>query len=98
MTKKVVLVWFRNDLRIQDIEILHDAVQKGDIVIPVYFFAPRYFKVNKAGFQKTGITRAKFLLEAVNSFKSTLQEIGADLLVFHEKPEDIIGTLCEKYE
>jgi len=98
MTKKVILVWFRNDLRIHDNEILHEAVQKGDIVIPVYFFDPRYFKINDAGFQNTGITRAKFLLEAVNNFKSTLQEIGADLLVFHEKPEDIIGTLCAKYE
>ncbi|HLT86841.1 MAG TPA: deoxyribodipyrimidine photo-lyase [Sphingobacterium sp.] len=98
MTKKVILVWFRNDLRVHDNEILHEAVQKGDIVIPVYFFDPRYFRTNDLGFQKTGIIRAKFLLDSVAHFKFTLQEIGADLLVFHGKPEDIIGTLCAKYE
>ncbi|TYR32957.1 deoxyribodipyrimidine photolyase [Sphingobacterium phlebotomi] len=98
MTKKVILVWFRNDLRVHDNEILHEAVQKGDIVIPVYFFDPRYFRTNDLKFQNTGIIRAKFLLDTVAHFKYTLQEIGADLLVFHEKPEDVMGTLCAKYE
>ncbi|WP_082785066.1 deoxyribodipyrimidine photo-lyase [Sphingobacterium populi] len=30
--KKVVLVWFRNDLRLHDNEILLEAVQKADII------------------------------------------------------------------
>ncbi|PRD57193.1 deoxyribodipyrimidine photo-lyase [Sphingobacterium gobiense] len=98
MTKKVILVWFRNDLRVHDNEILYEAVQKGDIVIPVYFFDPRYFKTNELGFQNTGVIRAKFLLDSVAHLKSTLQGIGADLLVFNGKPEDEIGILCAKYE
>lgn len=98
MTKKVILVWFRNDLRVHDNEVLHEAVQKGDIVIPVYFFDPRYFGINELGFQNTGIIRAKFLLDSVEHLKSTLKKIGADLLVFHAQPEDIIDTLCAKYE
>src|SRR5690606_14227976 len=98
MTKKVIVVWFRNDLRIHDNEILHEAVQKGDILRPVYFFDPRYFKLNDIGLQNTGILRTLFLIDAVTQFKSTLQKIGADLLVFHDKPEDIIDTLCAKYE
>lgn len=98
MTKKVILVWFRNDLRVRDNEILHEAVQKGDIVIPVYFFDPRYFTANDSGFQNTGALRAQFLLDTVTHFKSSLQEIGADLLVFQGIPEELIGTLCAKYE
>lgn len=98
MTKKIILVWFRNDLRVHDNEVLYEAVQKGDIVIPVYFFDPRYFKTNSFGFKNTGIARAQFILDSVRHFKTTLQNIGADLLVFHGKPEDIIGTLCAKYE
>lgn len=98
MTKKVILVWFRNDLRIHDNEILHEAVQKGDIVIPVYFFDPRYFRTNDLGFRNTGVLRAQFLLDAVAHFKSGLQKIGADLLVFYGMPEDLIGTLCAKYD
>ena len=98
MVKKVILVWFRNDLRVHDNEVLHEAVQKGDIVIPVYFFDPRYFVKDELGFRNTGIVRASFLLDSVKHFKLSLQKLGADLLVFHDKPEDVIGTLCAKYE
>src|SRR5690606_299509 len=98
MTKKVILIWFRNDLRVQDNEILAEAVNKADIVIPVYFFDPRYFKQNHLGFQNTGAMRAQFLIETVQAFKRSLQELGADLLAYHGKPEDYIGTLCAKYD
>jgi deoxyribodipyrimidine photo-lyase len=98
MTKKVILIWFRNDLRIHDNEILFEAVERGDIVIPVYFFDPRYFRASDSGFRNTGISRAIFLRETVVSFKQSLQDMGADLLVFHGKPEDILGTLCAKYD
>src|SRR5690606_5384525 len=96
MTKKVILIWFRNDLRVQDNEILAEAVNKADIVIPVYFFDPRYFKQNHLGFQNTGAMRAQFLIETVQAFKRSLQELGADLLAYHGKPEDYIGTLFAK--
>lgn len=98
MAKKVILLWFRNDLRILDNEILFEAANKSDIVIPVYFFDPRYFSANNFGFRNTGIQRARFLLESVQHFKASLQQIGADLLVFQGKPEDLIGTLCAKYD
>ena len=98
MTKKVILVWFRNDLRIHDNEILLEAVTKGNIVIPVYFFDPRYFTANKFGHQNTGVLRAQFLRECVEQLKSKLQNLGSDLLVFHAKPEDLLPTLCAKYE
>ncbi|MGO1243661.1 MAG: deoxyribodipyrimidine photo-lyase [Sphingobacterium sp.] len=98
MTKKVILVWFRNDLRVQDNEILSEAVNKADITIPVYFFDPRYFKTNDDGFQNTGILRTQFLIETVQALKHSLQELGADLLTFIGKPEDHLGTLCAKYD
>jgi len=94
----VILIWFRNDLRIHDNEILFEAVERGDIVIPVYFFDPRYFRDNSNGLKSTGIARANFLRETVISFKQSLQNLGADLLVFHGKPEDMLGTLCAKYD
>lgn len=98
MTKKVILIWFRNDLRIHDNEILFEAVHKGDIVIPVYFFDPRYFKTNALGFENTGVLRAKFLIETVAKLKENLQQLGGDLLVFHGKAEELLSTLCAKYD
>jgi len=97
MAKKMILVWFRNDLRMHDNEILWDAVQKADVVIPVYVFDPRYFGKNAFGFYRTGVRRAKFLLESVAHLKRKFQETGADLLVFQGRPEDILGKVCAKY-
>ena len=50
MSKKVVLVWFRNDLRLHDNEVLTEAIAKSDLIIPVYCFDPRYFHKNKFQF------------------------------------------------
>lgn len=96
--KKVILVWFRNDLRLHDNEILLEAVQKADVVIPVYCFDPRYFTLNKFGNKNTGILRAQFLLETVAAFKADLQGIQGDLLTYLGYPEEIIPRLATKYE
>ena len=62
MSEKTILVWFRNDLRIHDNEILLEAVRKADKVLPVYCFDPYYFQRTTSGISKTGSFRARFLL------------------------------------
>ena len=62
MSEKTILVWFRNDLRIHDNEILFEAAKKADKVLPVYCFDPFYFKTTELGLRKTGNIRARFLL------------------------------------
>ena len=47
------LVWFRNNLRIQDNVSLKKAIDNHNKVIAVYFFDPKYFSVDKFGFKKT---------------------------------------------
>ncbi len=96
--KKVVLVWFRNDLRLHDNEILLEAVQKADLVIPVYCFDPRYYNTNKYGGKNTGALRAQFILETVQSFKESLRDLGGDLLTYYGYPEEIIPRLAVKYD
>ncbi|MGB7527603.1 MULTISPECIES: deoxyribodipyrimidine photo-lyase [Sphingobacterium] len=98
MSKKVVLVWFRNDLRLHDNEVLTEAITKSDLIIPVYCFDPRYFRKNKFQFNNTGIKRAQFLLESVLDLKEKLLSMGSDLMTFVGKPEDILPILCAKYE
>ncbi len=98
MSKKVVLVWFRNDLRLHDNEVLTEAIAKSDLIIPVYCFDPRYFHKNKFQFNNTGIKRAQFLLESVLDLKEKLLSMGSDLMTFVGKPEDILPILCAKYE
>ena len=43
MNEKTILVWFRNDLRIHDNELLTEAIRKADKVLPVFCFDPFYF-------------------------------------------------------
>ncbi|MEJ7779513.1 MAG: DASH family cryptochrome [Daejeonella sp.] len=98
MSGKTILVWFRKDLRIHDNEILTEAVRKGDIVVPVYFFDPRLFETTSFHTRKTGVIRAKFLIECVADLQRSLQKLGADLIIRTGKPEDLLPELVTKYE
>ena len=69
-----ILLWFRNDLRLHDNQILAFAANFGKKggksanntkeVIPIYCFDPRYFNKSESqtayDTRKTGIVRAKF--------------------------------------
>lgn len=92
------LVWFRNDLRVSDNEVLLRACQNNDRVIAVYFFDPKYFRTTKYGFKKTGKYRAQFLIKSVRELRKNLQNLNIPLLVFQEKPEIQIPELISKYE
>ncbi|WP_040625886.1 DASH family cryptochrome [Mucilaginibacter paludis] len=97
MSEKTILVWFRNDLRIHDNEILVEALRKADKVLPVFCFDNFYFKITRYGTRKTGDFRTRFLLEAVADLRKTLQQHGAELIVRSGDPVDIIPQLAEEY-
>jgi deoxyribodipyrimidine photo-lyase len=99
MQKKQVkhLVWFRNDLRINDNEVLTKAAHNTHSLLAVYCLDPRQFETDPFGFKKTEKFRAKFLLETLVNLKHNLKTKGVSLLVFLDKPEDIIPKLCEAY-
>ena len=98
MSKRVILTWFRNDLRTHDNEVLHSAVEKADFIIPVYIFDPRYYQKNKNGFLNTGDLRQQYTYHTVLALKQKLQALGGDLLVYEGLPEEIIPTLVQKYD
>jgi deoxyribodipyrimidine photo-lyase len=97
MSGKTILVWFRNDLRIHDNEILIEATQKAIQIIPVFCFDPRYYVKSDLGNLKTGNFRAQFINESVQDLKNSLQKLGGDLLIVQGSPEELIPQLCQKY-
>ena len=97
MSKKI-LVWFRNDLRLHDNEMLVDAIAKSDSILPVYILDHRFFGETKYGTLKTGNIRAQFILESVLGLRNALKQIGGNLLVAEGNPEDIIPQLVQEYE
>jgi deoxyribodipyrimidine photo-lyase len=97
MSKKI-LVWFRNDLRLHDNEMLVEAIAKSDSILPVYILDHRLFGETKYGTLKTGNIRAQFILESVLGLRNSLKQIGGNLLIAAGKPEDIIPQLVQEYE
>lgn len=91
------LVWFRNDLRTYDNLALNEACQKEKKVIAIYCFDPRQFEKDCFGFKKTEKFRAKFLIETVFNLKDNLKIFNIPLLIFNQKPEEIIPEICQKY-
>ncbi len=95
---KIGLVWFRNNLRIQDNTVLRNAINNHQHVIAIYCFDPRHFAYSKYGFKKTEKFRAKFLIETVKDLKENLASINVELFVYFERPEVAIKTLIQYFE
>ena len=98
MGEKTILVWFRNDLRIHDNEILLEAIKKADKVLPVYCFDPYYFTRNEYNNYKTGILRAQFLIESVSELRKNLRNKGAELIIRIGDPALILPKIAEDYQ
>lgn len=94
MSRKI-LVWFRNDLRLHDNEMLAEAVSRADEILPVYIFDPRYFEKTKFNTYKTGLNRTYFLIQSVTRLKKSL---NGKLLVAQGLPKDILPALVEKHQ
>jgi deoxyribodipyrimidine photo-lyase len=91
------LVWFRNDLRVQDNNSLFEACKKAEAVIGVYCLDPRQFELNKHGFKKTEKFRAKFLLETLRDLKNNLEDWNIPLYIFHDIPENVLPNLIKEH-
>ncbi|TKB99609.1 DASH family cryptochrome [Pedobacter cryotolerans] len=97
MSKKI-LVWFRNDLRLHDNEMLVEALAKSDEILPVFCFDPRQFEPTSYQTIKTGSIRTKFLIESVKGLREALQALGGDILIVQGKPEEVLPELVNQYE
>ena len=90
------LVWFRNDLRVHDNNSLSRALKHKN-VLAVYFFDPRHYQIDQYGFKKTEKFRAQFLIETISELRKNLADLGIPLLVFQNKPEELLGALIADY-
>ena len=95
---KKALIFFRNDLRINDNAVLEAALKSGKTIIAVYCFDPRHFETTVYGFKKTEKYRAKFLIETISDLKQSLSKLNINLLTYQEKPEEVIPRLIDAYD
>ncbi|MCC8410949.1 DASH family cryptochrome [Mucilaginibacter sp. UR6-1] len=98
MSERIILVWFRNDLRVHDNEILLEATRKADKILPVYCFDPQYFKIVETGKSTTGNFRARFLLQSIANLRDNLRKLGGELIIRTGNPAEIIPQLTAEYQ
>ena len=93
---KTILVWYRNDLRVNDHEPLVEALRDGAQVLLVYCVDPRQFGNMAFGFKKTGSFRTRFLLESLADLRTQLRNLGSDLIVRLGEPETVLPQLARE--
>ena len=91
------LVWFRNNMRVEDNSSLTKAINESDNVIGFTNIDPKIFISTKYGFKKTEKYRAKFLLETISDLKSQLETLNISLIVTHRDFGQSINEIIDQY-
>lgn len=94
---KRVLVWFRNNLRLTDVEPYAAAVNAGCEILPVYCIDPGLFEHTSLGFARAGKFRLSFLQSCIEALQTELTALGAQLYVTVGLPEQVLPELCRSY-
>ena len=89
---KTVIHWFRRDLRVSDNVALTAAVRRAEHVIPVFIFEDAF----RSG-PDVGAARLAFLLQAVESLRKNLAELGYSLVVRNGKSAELLPKLCAEF-
>lgn len=92
------LVWFKNDLRVEDQQSLSKAIASGNRVIGVYCFEPLLFEKDLFGFKKTEKYRTQFLIETITELKNSLLELNIDLLLYYDYAINKLPEIIETYQ
>ena len=91
------LVWFRNNMRVEDNSSLTKAMNESDNVIGFINIDPKIFISTKYGFKKTEKYRAKFLLETISDLKSQLETLNISLIITHRDFGQSINEIIDQY-
>ena len=92
------LVWFRNNMRVEDNSSLTKAINNSENVIGFINIDPKNFLSTKYGFKKTEKYRVKFLLETISDLKSQLNKLNISLIITHKDFGQSINEIINQFE
>ncbi len=98
MTPKKALLWFRNDLRLDDHEVLAQLPESVYQLLCVFCIDPRDWESQDPGISRTGPFRTQFLLESLHQLRHDLRARGNDLLVRMGPPELVIPEISQAWD
>ncbi|MFM2194625.1 MAG: hypothetical protein RL092_225 [Bacteroidota bacterium] len=90
---KIVIHWFRRDLRFEDNHALHAALNSDHPVLGVFVFDRNILK-----HLKPNDARVQFIHTTLQGMQKKLFEIGSSLYVKFGTPEEIFNELCHVYD
>ena len=76
---KIIVFWFRRDLRLTDNTALYHALKSGQTVLPIFIFDTDILE----RLENKQDARVEFIYDTIASIKAELQALGSDLHVFH---------------
>jgi deoxyribodipyrimidine photo-lyase len=91
--KKVNIIWFRRDLRLDDNAALYHALRSEVPVLPIFIFDKNILDLLE---DKTD-RRVAFIHSALNEMQQKLIKLGASLEVYYGTPLEIFNSLLNKY-
>ncbi len=90
---KIVLFWFRRDLRLSDNAGLYHALKSGLPVLPMFIFDKNILDK----IQDKNDLRVQFIHQTLAALKAELESLGSTLSVFYGTPETVFPKLIEEY-
>ena len=90
---KVVIFWFRRDLRLNDNAGLYRALKAGIPVLPIFIFDKNIL----SKLQNKQDKRVEFIHTAITNLDAELQKLGSSLQVFYSTPDKVFKELTTNY-
>jgi deoxyribodipyrimidine photo-lyase len=91
------LIWFKNNLRVQDNQVLNIALKNHSNLLALYKFNLKDYQETLYGFKKTEQFRTQFLIESLTDLKQNLKKLNIELFVFTQNAQSEISTLIDAY-
>jgi deoxyribodipyrimidine photo-lyase len=88
MSRPLTILWFRRDLRFGDHPALAKAASRGPVLA--------LFVIDPALMGPAGLPRRAFLIRTLRDMDRRLQALGAQLVIQHGRPEQVVPELARR--
>lgn len=96
---KTGLVWFRNNLRIEDNRVLFKAMEECDQILLLLIFEEKWMRSTEPlELNRMGVHRMKFWKESAEALSRSLAAMGGELVIKRGEPQKIIPQLIQMYD
>lgn len=93
---RLIIYWFRNDLRLVDNPGFTQACSDADLLLPIFIHDTKNDVCNPLGIKRMGQQRRQFQNESIDDLKEQLQQAGSDLMIFSGNPSEVISEIVQQ--